>query len=100
MGDSILQRARYPLARTSIVDRATISDVLRLVGVATVRRGKRVWFQCAVHDDARPSAVVVGERGWRCFACGAKGGVLDLALAFGLARTRADAARFLEARLP
>jgi DNA primase len=85
---------------TSVVDRATISDVLRLAGVATVQRGGRVWFQCAVHDDTHPSAVVVGERGWRCHVCGAKGGIFGLTVAFGLAESHASAARFLDARLP
>lgn len=85
---------------TSVVDRATTNDVLRLAGVGTVRRGDRVWFLCPVHDDTRPSAVVVGKNGWRCFACGAKGGVLHLVVALRLAGNRTEAARLLAARLP
>lgn len=88
-----------PPRQTSVVDRSTIADVLRLAGVATVQRGERVWFRCAVHDDTHPSAVVVGGRGRRCHVCGAKGGILDLAVAFGLATNRAKAARLLEAAL-
>lgn len=88
------------MSTTSVVDRATISDVLRLAGVTTLQRGERVWFQCPAHDDTHPSAVIVGRSGWKCFACGAKGGILSLAIALGLARTRADAARVLEAKLP
>lgn len=84
---------------TSVVNRATISDVLRLDGVATIQARERIWFQCAVHADTHPSAVVVGKSGWRCFACGAKGGLLDLVVAFGHARTRADAATWLESRV-
>jgi DNA primase len=83
--------------KASIVDRVTASDVLRRAGIETEKRGKRLYFLCPAHADRRrPSAVVVGERGWYCFTCGAKGGVLDLAVALGLARDRACAARFLE----
>lgn len=35
-------------------------------------------------------------RGWRCHACGAKGGILDLAVALRLGSTRAEAAACLE----
>lgn len=86
--------------RVSIVDRITTNQVLRLAHVVTIQRGGRVWFPCPRHDDKNPSAVVVGERGWRCHVCGAKGGVLGLTVAFGLAESHADAARFLEATLP
>ncbi len=86
--------------RASIVERITASHVLKLAHVVTIQRGGRVWFQCPCHDDTHPSAVVVGQRGWRCHVCGAKGGVLGLAIALGLARSRSEAARFLEARLP
>ncbi|HEY2476929.1 MAG TPA: CHC2 zinc finger domain-containing protein [Candidatus Cybelea sp.] len=81
---------------SSVVDRVTSSDVLCRAGIATVRRGSRTWFICPSHDDRHPSAIIVGERGWRCFACGARGGVLDLCIALGFARDRASAARFLE----
>lgn len=80
----------------SIVERTSIADVLRLGSVTTVVRAGRTWFLCPRHSDANPSAVVVGEGGWRCHACGAKGGVLDLVVALGLAQDRAAAARFLE----
>ena len=77
----------------------TSSDVLRRAGIATVQRGSRTWFACPSHDDRHPSAVVVGERGWRCFACGAKGGILDLVVALELAADRAGAAHWLEQAL-
>jgi hypothetical protein len=76
------------MSTTSVVDRATISDVLRLAGVAAIQHGERVWFRSPVHDDTEPSAIVVGKRGWRCFSCRGKGGILDLAIAFGLAHSR------------
>ncbi|MGC1759148.1 MAG: CHC2 zinc finger domain-containing protein [Candidatus Cybelea sp.] len=84
----------------SIVDRVTVDDVLRRAGIATVQRGKRVWFRCPAHADTHPSAVIVGERGWRCFACGAHGGVFDLCIALGLAHDRASAAQLLEEEFP
>lgn len=83
----------------SVLDRVAIADVLRLAGVVTERRGRRMWFSCSVHrPDRHPSAVIVGDResGWRCHACGAHGGILHLAVALGLAPDRASAARLLD----
>jgi hypothetical protein len=81
----------------SVLDRVAIADVLRLAGVVVEQRGQRTWFSCPVHrPDEHPSAVIVGERGFRCHACGAKGGVLDLTVALGHGRDRAAAARWLE----
>ncbi|MFY9720426.1 MAG: CHC2 zinc finger domain-containing protein [Candidatus Cybelea sp.] len=85
-----------------VVERATALDVLQTAHIATVRRGARLWFRCPVHrPDNHPSCVIVGEdaKGWRCFACGARGGVLDLVVALGIADDRASAARWLEVNL-
>lgn len=44
----------------SVLDRVAIADVLRLAGVVTERRGRRMWFSCPVHrPDRHPSAVIV-----------------------------------------
>lgn len=80
----------------SIVDRVFVRDALRLAVVTTVQLGSRTCFKCPSHDDSRPSAFIVGERGWRCFVCGAHGGVFDLCIALGLAHDRASAAQLLE----
>ena len=82
----------------SIVEHISIADVLRIAGVAFKQRGPFARFLCPCHDDTRPSAFG-GQYGWRCFACGARGGLLDLAVALGLAPNRAGAARYLEAKL-
>lgn len=84
-------------ARLSVADRATVADVLRFAGVRVNARG---FFLCPVHADQHASAhVIPSGRGWTCFACGARGGILHAAVAFGLANDRAAAARFLEERL-
>ncbi len=50
-----------------------------------VRRGRHVRFRCPAHDDGRPSADLDPVLGvWCCRACGAGGGVLDLARRLGL----------------
>jgi len=83
---------------TSVVGHATIADVLRLAGQSTPNA--RGYFSCPVHDDRHPSArVQASGRGWRCHACGAKGGVLDLVVALGRARDRAHAAQWIEVGL-
>lgn len=85
---------------SSVIATATIDDVARAAGWPQPDR--RGWFRCPLHDDTRPSAHVVPAskgRGWRCFGCGAKGGVLDLAVAIGIGCDRASAARELQRRL-
>jgi DNA primase len=82
--------------KPSILSRVCVLDVLQNANVPTEPRAGRVWFCCPVHADRHPSAVVVGEAGWRCHACGAHGGILDLVVALGLAQDRAAAARYLE----
>lgn len=81
----------------SVVHRTTIRDVLRVSGQP--EPNARGWFRCPVHADERPSAHIVGDRGWRCFACGAKGGIVALAVALDLGSDAATAMRALEARL-
>lgn len=80
----------------SVVDRLGVADVLLAAGREAPN--PRGWFICPSHADARPSAHVVGGRGWRCFGCGAKGGVLDLAVALRIGRDRREAAAALERR--
>jgi putative DNA primase/helicase len=77
----------------TILERATIHDALRLAGASANAHG---FFRCFSHDDSNPSAHVLGDTGFRCHACGAKGGILDLLVAAGVAADRAEAARALE----
>lgn len=79
----------------SVIERLTIADVLASACAPFRRRGRFIMFTCPVHDDSHPSAFG-GEKGWRCFACGAKGGLLDLGIALGLGDDRAAVARRLE----
>ena|GEM_PF-2017774 len=84
----------------SIVDRIDIPTVLRIAGRAVPN--ERGWFRCPRHPDANPSAHVVPSsngRAWCCFGCDARGGILDLAVAIGIAADRAGAARTLESRV-
>jgi hypothetical protein len=82
---------------TSIVERVSIADVLEAAGVPFRRRGHFVSFRCPSHGDKHPSAFG-GGRGWRCFACGAKGGLLALGVALGLGDDYATVAQRLETR--
>lgn len=82
---------------TTILNRTTVRDVLRLAGVFVEQRGERTWFSCPAHrPDRHPSAVIVGKSGWTCHVCRAHGGIFDLVVALGLAADRPSAARFLE----
>ena len=81
------------------MDDLNVADVLATAGASFRQRGRSIVFRCPVHDDHRPSAIG-GEKGWRCFACGAKGGLLDLGIALGLGNDRASVARRLEAWRP
>ena len=84
--------------RPSVVARATVADVLRLAGRPPLDH--RGWGLCPSHDDTKPSLhVQPSGRGATCFSCGWHGGVLDLVVALGEAKDRADAARWLEERI-
>lgn len=80
----------------SVVNRVSIDDVLRLGGFE--RPNRHGFLRCPLHAEDTASFHVVG-RGFRCFGCGARGGTLDLAIALGIARDRAAAARWLEETL-
>ncbi len=81
--------------RRSVVDRVTVRDILRCVGVQLPSDPRRL-ARCPLHDDSTPSFRAF-ERGWTCFGCGRRGGLVDLVVALGKAHDRASAARWLEA---
>jgi len=84
---------------TSIFATATAADVLRAAGLPVPSNPtKLVTCPLPDHDDSSPSFRVF-DRGFICFGCGARGGVLDLVVALGHARDRAGAARWLEGRV-
>lgn len=71
-----------------------LADVERAVwareGVA-IKGGSEVRHLCAAHPDKNPSARYNTEQKiWRCDACGAGGGVLDLAAKLGIDRPRSE----------
>ena len=79
--------------RSSITERVTARDVLRLAGFAEPNRGGMM--RCPVHGE-RSASFHLLTKGFRCFGCGARGGLLDLIVALGIARDRSTAARWLE----
>lgn len=88
------------IKRGSVVDRLSCRDVLHALGFPAPRIGHLMRCPLPGHDDSSPSfkLVGVGETGFRCFGCNAHGGCLDLPVALGVARDRAEAARLLEDR--
>lgn len=83
----------------SVAGRASIFDVLRFAGYELPNR--QGFVTCPLHAERSASFHVVGDgRGFRCFGCGAKGGVLDLVVALGIACDHASAACWLERVLP
>ncbi len=70
--------ARYPESFIHQVQQAT--DIVELVGqyVALKKRGKEFVGLCPFHDDNRPSLNVSATKQiFKCFACGAGGGVFQ-----------------------
>jgi DNA primase len=83
---------------SSVAERATIADVLQLGGFAPPNN--RGFMSCPLHSERSPSFhIVASGRGYHCFGCNAKGGVLDLVVALGIAPDAASAAKWLEAAL-
>lgn len=86
--------ARQP-GPSPIYERATAIEVARLAGLQPNRQG---FIRCPVHADDSPSCHLL-ESGYHCFGCGARGGLLDLCVALGVARDRSEAARWIEGRI-
>src|SRR5262245_34281296 len=63
------------------IDQAFVDAVEAVVAQRSARREGAEWrFTCPAHDDAHPSARFHAEkRRWRCDACAAGGGIIDLA---------------------
>jgi hypothetical protein len=79
------------------IDGWSVPSVLQLLGAHPP--DKRGWIRCPdpEHMDSNPSChITPDKRGWRCFACGAHGGILDLIVSHGFAEDRASAAKWLE----
>jgi len=69
------------VTRDSILHCVTISDIVRLAGYPPPKDPHRL-IRCSLHDDTTPSFRVF-ERGFRCFGCGKRGGLLDLIVELG-----------------
>jgi hypothetical protein len=82
--------------RSSITERVTARDILSLAGFPLPDR--RGFILCPKHEERSPSCHVL-ERGYRCFGCGDKGGLLDLIVVLGIACNRTTAASWLEENL-
>ncbi len=79
----------------TIVDRVRIADVLRLGGFE--QPNEHGFLLCPLHvENSASFHVMRSGRGYRCFGCGEKGGILDLVVALGIAANFAEAARWLE----
>ncbi len=87
------------MTSASIVARLQVVDVFRAVKIPPPADSSKL-TRCPLpgHQDGTPSFRVFA-RGWCCFGCGRKGGVLDLVIALGRARDRRGAAAWLEGRL-
>jgi hypothetical protein len=85
----------------SILERVTMLDALRIAGIPAPN--KSGFTRCPFHDDAKPSLHLVGtkgrETGFKCFGCGAAGGILDFLVEARIAIDHAHAAQILEERM-
>jgi DNA primase len=84
------------LDRPSIIDELTARQILTLAG--HLAPAERKPMRCIFHAEKRPSLSIL-DRGYRCFSCGAHGGLLDLAIAVGFGYDHQSAAQELEERL-
>ena len=76
-------------------------DALRIAGIALPNGAG--FSPCPFHDDSKPSLHLVGakgrETGYKCFGCGAAGGILDFLVEARIATDHAQAAQLLEERM-
>ncbi len=79
-------------------ERASAHDVLALVGVPVIERGRRSWACCPIHGEKTPSLCIYEDGRWHCFGCHAHGDAVDLyAALYNLAP--GEAARELAGKL-
>ena len=85
----------------SILDHVTMLDALRVAGIVAPNRSG--FTLCPFHDDDKPSLHLVGQKGretgYRCFGCGAAGGIFEFLVETRIATDHADAAQILEERM-
>lgn len=75
----------------------TIPAVLRLLGAIGPDYQGFITCPSPDHPDRHPSThITPDQRGWKCFACNAQGGVLDIIVCYGFAEDRKAAAEWLE----
>lgn len=75
----------------------TIPAVLRLLGAIGPDYQGFITCPSPDHPDRHPSThITPDQRGWKCFACNAQGGVLDIIVCYGFAEDRKAAAAWLE----
>lgn len=76
-------------------------DALRIAAISLPNAAG--FTRCPFHDDDKPSLHLVGpkgrESGYRCFGCGAAGGILDFLVEARIAPDHAHAAQLLEERM-
>lgn len=84
---------------------ASILSVFDACAAATGRSFRRpirgTQTKCPLHDDRTASFSIDDKKGvFQCFAgsCAVKGGILDVPVAFGIAKDRSEAAKWLGAR--
>jgi hypothetical protein len=71
--------------RRSIDKRRLIEDadaflVAEALGIEMRRKGNKISILCPSHDDRHFGNCVLDERGYKCFACGDRGDVIDLVM--------------------
>lgn len=59
----------------AVADPETVAECL---GIDTKRRGKNLSILCPCHDDQHYGSCYLTRKGFKCYACGASGDVMDL----------------------
>ena len=72
--------ARYDKER--LLDEATAEEVAAYLGLEMVRRGSRIFIRCPSpgHNDRNIGNCCLTHKGYKCFACGTSGGLIDLVM--------------------
>jgi hypothetical protein len=90
--------ANEPTGGLDIISIRDVYEYAMGLAATTHRYGGRLLVRCPDrnHEDVHPSCLLKPDLGvWRCQACGAKGGKLDLVVAAGHATSRAQAREWL-----
>lgn len=73
-----MSNARKSFMTSQIKDVADAETIAECLGLDIQRKGNKISILCPSHDDQHHGSCFLTRKGFRCYACGARGDIIDL----------------------